>query len=187
MRLRTTLTTAIVTAGLLTGPVSTAVTAENFSELEVQAVLLYNVTKFVTWPGSAFAASDEPLNLCSLGDDPFTKSLRILNGKPVKTHPITLRPLQARPVATDRCHILVVSRSARTKLGDVLDALRNQPVLTIGNFENFAHRGGTLSLVKNGKRVSMVINPQAATNAGLIVNSQLLELATIVNGPENEG
>jgi len=176
-----------VTAGLLMGPVSPAVTAENFSELEVQAVLLYNVTKFVTWPGSAFSTIDEPLNLCSLGDDAFNRALRILNGKLVRTHPISLRPLQARPEAADRCHILVIGRSERTMLGDVLDVLKNQPVLTIANFENFAHQGGALSLVKNGKRVSIVINPQAARDAGLVVNSQLLELATVVNQPENEG
>lgn len=174
-------------ASLLLGLMLPASAAEKFTEFEVQAVLLYNVTKFVEWPGSAFRGPDEPVTLCILGDDPFISSLGLLQGKPVRRRPIALRLLEENPTPEDRCHILFVGRSEEARFEPVLRGLGTAPVLTIASFEAFSAHGGVLSLIKNGKRVSLLINSQASRQAGLTVNSQLLELATVVGQTANGG
>jgi hypothetical protein len=173
--------------GLLLTSVMQPVLAEKFSEHEVQAVLMYNVTKFVQWPESAFTAENEPLRICVLGDDPFNVSLKLLRDKPVHGHPILLHTLTGRLRAEDQCHVLFVGSSEKGHLQDILGPIRNEPVLTIANFNGFARNGGVLSLVRRDKRVKISINKRASEQAGLAVNSQLLELATVVESLEGEG
>jgi hypothetical protein len=173
--------------GLLLTSVTEPLLAENFSEHEVQAVLMYNVTKFVKWPESAFATQNEPLRICILGDDPINSSLKLLRDKPVHGHTILLHTLTGRLRAEDQCHVLFVGSSEKDHLQDILRPIRNEPVLTIANFNGFARNGGVLSLVRRDKRVKISINTQVSEQAGLSVNSQLLELATVVASPQGEG
>lgn len=176
-----------VIVGLLLASVIQPAPAEKFSEHEVQAVLLYNLTKFVIWPESAFTAVDDPLRICILGDDPFNSSLKMLEDRPVHGHPISLLTLPGTSSPDDQCHILIVGSSEQSNLRDILSPLRNEPVLTIANFNGFAQKGGVISLVKRDKRVKISVNTWASKQAGLAVNSQLLELATIIEGPQGEG
>jgi hypothetical protein len=53
-------------------------------------------------------------------------------------------------------------------------------VLTVGDTEGFAERGGIINLVKDGNRLSFEINPEAAQRAGLVMSSKLLFLGKIV-------
>jgi len=44
-------------------------------EYEVKAAFLFNFTKFVQWPSSAFADANSAFEICIVGDDPFGKTL----------------------------------------------------------------------------------------------------------------
>ncbi|HSF41265.1 MAG TPA: YfiR family protein, partial [Thermoanaerobaculia bacterium] len=77
-------------------------------EYGVKAAFLYNFTKFVEWPASAFPDRGS-LRLCVFGDDPFGKSLQtVVEGEQVQGRPITL--LRIDSLGDPRlCHILFLS------------------------------------------------------------------------------
>ncbi|HSF41275.1 MAG TPA: YfiR family protein, partial [Thermoanaerobaculia bacterium] len=87
-----------------------AVEAQEAAPLEysVKAAFLYNFTKFVEWPASAFPERGS-LRLCVFGDDPFGKSLQtVVEGEQVQGRPITL--LRIDSLGDPRlCHILFLS------------------------------------------------------------------------------
>ncbi len=59
-------------------------------EYEVKAAFLYNFTKFVEWPPSAFAEGNGALRICVLGEDPFGRNLQTVAGEEVEGHRLTV-------------------------------------------------------------------------------------------------
>src|SRR5262245_52584440 len=62
---------ALIVALLLVSPGASAA----LSEHRVKAVFLFNFSKFVEWPPSAFAAADAPFVIGVFGRDPFGNDL----------------------------------------------------------------------------------------------------------------
>ena len=153
------------------------------SEYAVKAAFLYKFAKFVSWPEDALPP-DGPLHLCVFGEDPFGDDLdRIVAGKRVGGHPIEVRRLREIG-ATASCHVVFLSPAAERRHRRVLAALAGRPVLTVGDVEGFAERGGIIGLRVEGGRIRIEINPAAASRAGLHIDAELLGLARLV-GPES--
>lgn len=152
------------------------------SEYEVKAAFLYNFAKFVEWPPDAFARGGTPLVIGVLGEDPFGSVLDgIVRGKQVQGRPVVVRRFATVEEAA-ASHVLFISPSEDERLAPVLARLRQAPVLTVGETERFAERGGVIGLRLEGGRVRFDVNVDAAQRARLGVSSQLLKLARVVRG-----
>ncbi|HWS15864.1 MAG TPA: YfiR family protein [Candidatus Methylomirabilis sp.] len=149
-------------------------------EYHVKAAFLYNFAKFIEWPDEK-AGSPGDFPLCVLGSesDPVLTALDSLQGKTVRGLPLTTRRVATLGEART-CRILFVTSSERPRLPEILSALRGRPVLTVGDTNGFAERGGIINLVKAGNRISFEINTDAAQRAGLTMSSKLLFLGKIV-------
>ena len=53
-------------------------------------------------------------------------------------------------------------------------------LLTVSDIDNFAERGGMIGFTTQENKVKLVINPKAATAAGMRIDAQLLEIASRV-------
>ncbi|QTN43746.1 YfiR family protein [Marinobacter salsuginis] len=62
----------------------------------------------------------------------------------------------------------------------LFDAARQQGILTVSDLPEFVRKGGMVGYVKQGNVIRFEINLKAATDAGLTINSRLLELAVRV-------
>ena len=80
------------------------------------------------------------------------------------------------------CEILFISGSERANLPEILEELRAAPVLTVGECEDFATRGGEVQFTLEENHVHFLINVDATERAGLKVSSKLLSLAHVVHG-----
>jgi uncharacterized protein DUF4154 len=151
------------------------------SEYDIKAAFLYNFTKFVEWPPAAFPDAHSPLKICVLGEDPFGKTLRALMDEGVGGRPVSLLRLDSlnNPAA---CHVLFISRSEKDRLPDVLESLRDVPVLTVGDTKGFLDQGGIIDFVLEGAKVRFEINQEAAERVGIRISSKLLALARYVKG-----
>ncbi len=150
-------------------------------EYELKAAILYNLTRFVEWPAAAYPDPQTPTTLCILGRDPFGSSLTTLisknatNGKPV-----LLRHLRYEETIRN-CHLLYVSSSERKIITQIFTTLKGSNVLTVGEMDQFAARGGVIQFALQDKQVRFEINLEAASRGGLKISSRLLVLARIVN------
>ncbi|MGH7821749.1 MAG: YfiR family protein, partial [Candidatus Binatia bacterium] len=75
---------------------------------------------------------------------------------------------------------LFVSASEDRWVPEILSELESDSVLTVGDREGFADRGGMINFRLSENRIRLDINVEATRRAGLRVSSQLLKLARIV-------
>jgi len=149
-------------------------------EYEVKAAFLYNFAKFVEWPTAAFSNSEEPLEFCIIGDDPFGTSIdRIVKGRAANGRAITIRR-NVRADAASSCHLVFAVADEEGDMARVVQEVRGAPVLTVGESPSFLDEGGIIGLVIDDGKVRFEINARGAERAGLKVSSQLLKLARTV-------
>jgi hypothetical protein len=149
-------------------------------EYQVKAVFLFNFAQFVEWPPSAFAGANTPLVIGVLGEDPFGAVLdETVRGEAVNNRPLEVQRYR-RVDDIKTCHILFVSRSETGRLNQTLASLRDRNILTVGDAEDFAQRGGTIQLATAQNRVRLMVNPDAAKAANLTISSKLLRAAEII-------
>jgi YfiR/HmsC-like len=168
-----TLATVVVTVMLCAhATLQTPETLEN----DVKAAFLFNFTKFVDWPDTAFGTTDEALRICVIADAAFTRSVdRIVAGETVRGRP--LQRITPSSAELTRCHVLYMGAAHSEEAERLLAAVDRAPVLTVGETPTFMTYGAAISFVVMNNRVRFDINPRAAERAGLTVSSKLLRVA----------
>jgi len=170
---------ALLTAALLSsgGPVEGQAPAD---EAQVKAMFVYNFLKFVEWPADHALAAKDSFVVLIIGEGATADATeRFLDSKTVGDRPVVVRRTRwDQPVAGARA-AFVAENDAR-KLHRVLDASAAAGVLTIGEGENFATRGGVIGLLVEDRRVRFDVDTSAAQSAGLRVSSKLLALTHAV-------
>lgn len=149
--------------------------AQDLPEYRLKAAFLYNFAVFTAWP-------EEPnrnLNLCIFGADNFGTDADSLNGKAVGEHKLVLHR-KSTLESLKSCQIVFIAETAISQLPKVLDALRNQPVLTVADSAGAMQQGVMLNMVVAQGRITFQANLGAARRAGLTLSSKLLRLATEV-------
>jgi hypothetical protein len=169
---------SIVVGGLCISPVRGDSTTP--TEYEVKAAFIYNFAKYTHWPEASTPETKKPFVIGVIGKDPFGHALDdAMRGQSLQGRAISVRRFNQVEDVAD-CDILFVSSSEKNNLQKIFEVLHKSPVLTIGEIDQFAARGGMINLTTEEKRVRFEINVDAAERAGLKPGSQLLRLARIV-------
>jgi hypothetical protein len=156
---------------------SVSAAAETRTEAEVKAAFLFNFTKFVQWPPSAFEASSSPLSICILGDDPFGKTLdQLVDGEAIGGRKVVIDRLRGEPPPKS-CQVVFVGK--RERRADVMEQF-GPGVLTVGDGADFLRDGGMIAFVLDRGHVRFDINQRAASNAALSLSARLLNVARSV-------
>jgi hypothetical protein len=148
-------------------------------EYHVKAAFLFNFTQFFEWPDAAFANDGAPFVIGVLGSDPFGRILdETVRGEKIKGRRVVVRRFgNAREV--DHCNLLYVAKGAPASLEEIVALQRRHGILTVGEGDNFAKRGGVIRFYMESNRVRFGINVEAARDANLNVSSKLLRHAEI--------
>lgn len=150
---------------------------KEFTEYEVKAAFLVNFAKYVEWPEKAFPDPDAPFTIGVLGPNPFGDTLARLTGD---------QELNGRKMAIEQsedikelaaCQIVFLSGPDRQSTPAELEALKDLPVLTVGEQAGFAERGGTVNFVVVETKVKFEINVASANRTELKMSPRLLKLA----------
>jgi hypothetical protein len=75
------------------------------------------------------------------------------------------------------CHVLFISRTESARLEEILASLKGRSILTVGDTDDFALRGGMIRFVTEKNKIRMRINLEAVKAANLTISSKLLRLA----------
>lgn len=121
-----------------------------------------------------------PIVIGILGEDPFGRVLDdVVRGETVRSRQLVVERFR-RVEEIKTCHILFISRSEIEKYEQIFATLNGRPILTVGDTEGFATRGGMIRLLTEQNRIRLRVNVRAARAAGLTISSRLLRAAEIV-------
>ncbi len=153
-------------------------------EYQIKAGFLYSFMQFIEWPENLFSQPNDPFVLGVYGENPFNGMLDPLQNWRVHDHPI--RVVQVSDVSGGMaCHMLFVSKMKRNDVQALLGALKDKPIVTVGEQKDFAKEGGVINLfLKKNKNVGFEINLNAARDAHLKISSKLLKLAVVIKDVE---
>lgn len=156
------------------------------SEYQVKAAYLYNFGRFITWP-SKVADQKSTFAICVLGHDPFGAALdSALAGKVLDGKPVIIKRL-SKPQDAVNCRILFIGPELGSQLRGILAALNQSSVLTVSDMPDFLRHGGMIQFVLEENRVRFKINLTSAENAGLVLSSEMLKVASSVKRNSRSG
>ena len=151
--------------------------ADYSKEDAVKAAFIFHFAQFVEWP----ADRPKTITIGVLGEDPFNGALEIIRGKMVNGQSIRIKQLSSTDQAVDNVQILIVGWCDENALTSIMASTANRPILTIADMDAFEVEGVIISLFRKGTRQKFGVDRQAASRAGLILSSQLLQIAAVVN------
>jgi hypothetical protein len=144
----------------------------------VMAAFVHRFTQFVEWPEAVLAGRND-VTICVAGSRELLERLQeIVAGEDLGGRSIVATEASS-PADVPGCHVLFVSYLAPGS-ADFLAAARGLPVLTVGDPSDFLDAGGIIHLRIIDRRIRFAIDAAAASEAGLRLSSQLLDLAVEV-------
>jgi hypothetical protein len=178
-------TTKILAVVLLVGIVATDAlaleVAYQYRESRVKAAYLFNFTKFVTWPETAFGNSRSPLVLAVFDPELYAAVSESLAGRQVGGRVLEVRKVAGIDEALDS-HLLFIGAAEASRLDKLLAAVADRPILTVSDIGGFAARGGMVELFKEERKLRFGVRLPAVRKAGLNISSEVLRLASFVQG-----
>lgn len=170
----------VIISGLFTG-FAPPQKREARDETEVKAVFLFNFAQFVEWPTEVLPATNSPIVIGILGEDPFGVYLEeTIRGEVVNGHPLKIERY-ASAEEIQNCHILFINPGRTVKVEPVLTSLKGRNILTVSDAMNFARQGGMIRFVNEGKRIKLQVRLSAVRESGVSISSKLLSLSEIVD------
>lgn len=166
---------------LASAATSFAADPETLTEYQIKAGFFFNFTRFVEWPEDAFATPTSPIVACIVGETPLTDLLTgVALGKVVNGRTVSIT--QLKPADDFRgCNLLFVSEAAERRTAEILARLKKTNTLTVGETPGFPRAGGMINFSIQDNRVKLEMNLDAATRAGLKVNSKLIAVSRLVS------
>lgn len=149
---------------------------KNYPEAKIKAAYLYNFLRFVEWPVNQKSTSD----ICIYGVNKEYKSvfssMATLSKQGKKlTIKFFEKDNEFQPL-TD-CQIIFITSEANSKTKNILDHLKNNQILTIGESDDFINQGGMINFIRVGNKIRFEINVDAIEQAELKISSKVLRIA----------
>jgi hypothetical protein len=166
----------LFTSALLAFTVSVTEAEQYPNEYQEKATYLYQITQFINWP--KLKRTNTPIHFCVFGKDPFRGALDNIHLRKVKG-----RELQISYINQDfqvaHCNILFVQQKiAADFIQKRYSLIIKNNILTIGEGKTFAQNGGIIGLRLIDKKPRIEINLQAAKDASIKVDANLIEIAS---------
>lgn len=154
------------------------------TEYEVKAAFLLNFARFVEWPSTAFDTASSPIVIGVVGAKEFAEVLpRVVATQTAQGRSIEVRPLQLSD-DNGACQVLFIGRSVGQGAESLLKSMRQRPVLTVGESDDFNALGGIIRFLLLEKSVRFDVHVKSASDAGLKISSKLLAVArTVIKSP----
>jgi hypothetical protein len=154
--------------------ISGNVFGQQISEYEAKAVFLIKIPNFIEWPEKVLSQTSEFI-ICIYGQDPIEENLRskIKNSdlKIKNKRVIVKRITNIRDI--NNCHMLFITSSEKYELAKILKAVKNKPILTIGDTGGFVDRGVMIYMYID-ETIKFKVNKISADKSGIYISSKLL-------------
>jgi hypothetical protein len=148
-------------------------------EYQVKAAFLFNFTRFIHWPPSAYSSPDAPFVIGIVGNDPFGSYIDdLVSGELAEGHKILVRRYTDGSDPKG-CHLVFINCSTPAQTKTTILQTGGQNILTVGDQDDFISMGGILRFYKQDNKIKMEIELAAAKAAELDISAKLLQLARV--------
>lgn len=157
----------------------------NEAEQQVRAQFIYNFANFVEWPEDAFADKQSPIKICLFGEVFFAEYLYTYSGSQIGTRKLLVQQAKEFEDIKSGCHILYVGEDQRVNLPTFWSKIKYVYVLSIGERNGFADKGGIINILRTSDRLQFDVNIENALGNGLFLDSDVLALARVIKRNTN--
>lgn len=152
----------------------------------VKASFILDIVRFVTWPAESFNQHPNRLLLCMRKSGISGQMLKAFQGETVGGNQVDINQIDSF-ADTRSCNVLYIANDEFEKYTDETLVDLNQPLLTILDVTQMeltqsAKSNTLVTLVRKGSRIGFEINLDKTRHSGLRMSSELLKLATIIDG-----
>jgi hypothetical protein len=150
-------------------------------EYPLKALFLYNFGSYIEWPEGTFADKKTPFVIGVLGTAPLDETLnQIAAHKKIGERRIVIEHYKT-PADIKNCQILFVPvTTPPQQQAKAIEAIKNRPVLAVGESPNFATNGGDVNFFLQDNKIRFEVNVDSTRKQQLKVNSKLLAMAKII-------
>jgi hypothetical protein len=153
-----------------------------------KAALLKVFSQYIQWPeNSGINDQSKPFIIGLIGKNPFgsilDKAYSQMKYK-IKNKYVEIRFIEKiDDEALEVCNILFLSKTVKKELEEILKITSKRPILTIAETKGFTEKGVLFNLYVCKNRFCFEINTLALQESRLIVASQVLSSANIIDAP----
>ncbi|MBN1764235.1 MAG: YfiR family protein [Sedimentisphaerales bacterium] len=148
-------------------------------EYEVKSAFVYNFLKFIDWPEDDSQKGEFTIGI--FGKTACESARKVTEGKNIKDRKIVVEQLTREELADVKAlqafQVLFITTDEEVDYKTILDHVKDQTILTIGETNGFLEDGGIVNFLLEDKKVRFEINMISAEKANLKVRSKLLRLA----------
>lgn len=149
--------------------------SEPYDPNDVEAAMLVNVVKFVTWPD---APRGRAITICAVAAPRLAAALARAAARGAPVAVVEVRS----PARAAGCDVAVLGAPLEEELEESVEQLAGAAVLTVSNHLGAARRGVHVNFVVEGDHVRLEVNLAAARRSGLEISAKLLRVARVVEG-----
>jgi hypothetical protein len=152
------------------------------SEYVMKAVFFEKITRFVEWPEeSNMNDHSKPFVIKVFGENPFGDILEnIYSYQTINNKKVTIEYINSVKEISG-AHLLFIGESQKDNINEIIDYVKNKPVLTFGETRGFAKNGVHVNFYLNNNKIALEINETQVKKSGLYMSFRLLNQARIVD------
>lgn len=147
------------------------------TEYMLKAGFLEKFARFTEWPN----INKTEFKICVLGKNPFKKDLDKMYAKvKIKNLAVKLEYIENINELKNP-DILFISSSERSNLSEILNQIKEKPILTVSDTRGFAQKGVIINFYETAQgTIHFEINKSTLSDSGLQMDLMLLQLAKII-------
>ena len=148
-------------------------------EEKLKTAFIFQFAKYIEWPDEKDETS---FSISLVGSSPMWRFLQELaTERRIREKPIELRNA-ANASELSRSNVVIISADEGDNIPQILRKTRGTHALTVGHGDGLAERGVMINFfISEEGKLRFEINRRAAEAEGLVISSQLLKLAKIVD------
>lgn len=149
-------------------------------EHEVKAAMLYKFLGYIEWPASVFPSDKSPYIIAVIGAEAVAEELRdITEHRTVNNRPVEVWEMESLRAVRD-VHMLFIGREENYRLGYLLEATRNLPIVTVTESEDGLEEGGIINLRVVEGRMKFDVSLASTEKGQLRFSARMLAVASTV-------
>ena len=152
-----------------------AAAAVDDAESLVKASVVYNIARFVTWPEKSNEENAADLIICIQNDNHLVTAFSDLAAAQARGDTFSLRLVERFGGQNVDCRVAVLSEDNLDQVD--LSAMARDAILTISDTAEFVNAGGSIEISRVGRNMGFSINRRIEELSGVLLSSQILQLA----------